>query len=203
MNNSDLKSLLDVFMTLQVTKELPRQGFINFGFKRNESDSVAAHSYTVTAFAFLLALSLKKEGWQVDESLVLKMALLHDMGEAISGDVGYHVKRFAGDMFHQVEMHTFGMLVESLAVESEVKDLFVRYNKMDTLEAKVVKCADVLDAYLQMHLTPGADMHSVDMFMSEKTKSFGGDDLFGDQLVDIFERAVKLIKEGSISFLGT
>lgn len=203
MQSEQLTRLLEVFMTLQVTKELPRQGFINFGFKRNDSDSVAAHSFTVAALAFLLALHLKKDHPKVDENQVLRMALVHDMGEAISGDVGYHVKRFAGEMFHQVEEQTFSMLVDGLEVKDELKDIFHRYNELDSTEARIVKLADVLDAYMQMYLTPGAEMKSVDMFMQEKSKSLENDPMFGNELKDLFEQAIELVKGRKILFLGT
>jgi len=37
MKKGTLKKILKVFLTLQWAKELPRQGFIALGFKRNEA----------------------------------------------------------------------------------------------------------------------------------------------------------------------
>src|SRR3989338_4022397 len=81
-----LKKILKVFLTLQWAKELPRQGFIALGFKRNEADSVAAHSWTTTVLVYLLATEMNKNlpaGRQVDVDKAIKMALFHDMAETI------------------------------------------------------------------------------------------------------------------------
>ena len=62
MEKKSLKNVLEIFLTLQVTKELPRQGFLYSGFKRNEADSVAAHSFSVAAFSYLFSRELKSNG---------------------------------------------------------------------------------------------------------------------------------------------
>jgi putative hydrolase of HD superfamily len=202
VQKQNLKDLLEVFFTLQVTKELPRQGFINFGFKRNESDSVAAHSFTVSSFSFFLALMLRRQGIDINPDEALKIALMHDMGEAISGDIGYHVKRFAGDDLHDMEIQTFDMLVGKLDVKDEIVSYYNAYREHTTLEAKVVKLADALDAYTQMHLTPGTDMRSVSKFMGEKVKDFSHDESVGGLLKEIFDDSIALIIAGEITFLG-
>lgn len=62
MNRDVLKKILKVFLTLQWAKELPRQGFIALGFKRNEADSVAAHSWTTAMLTYMLGTELVKNG---------------------------------------------------------------------------------------------------------------------------------------------
>src|SRR3989344_6274221 len=99
MEDNELTNLLEVFMTVQVAKELPRQGFLYSGFKRNEADSVAAHSYSVTLFSYLLAKELEKSGWEIDPDRALKIALVHDMGETITGDIGTYAKDLARGVF--------------------------------------------------------------------------------------------------------
>jgi putative hydrolase of HD superfamily len=202
MQDNDLKKVLSVFLTLQSTKELPRQGFINFGFKRNDSDSVAAHSYTVCALAFFLAKMLKQTYPAIDADRVLRIALVHDMGEAISGDIGYHVKRFAGEMLKQVEAKTFGMLVGELSFQEEMRQLYEEYNDAASTEAKIVKLADALDALTQMLLTSGADLRSAKMFMHEKEDDLGGDPLLGDTLVTVFQNACRMLKNQEVGFIG-
>ncbi|HNT29782.1 MAG TPA: HD domain-containing protein [bacterium] len=202
METTALKNIMEVFLTLQVTKELPRQGFINFGFKRNESDSVAAHSFTVCALTYFLARAFQQEGKKINAEHALKIALVHDMGEAISGDIGYHVKRFAGKLLTEVEDKTMRMLVEKLPIQEEVMALYAEYNASETTEAKIVKFADSLDAWAQMLLTPGADMSRQVVFVEDKAKLMGDDNLFGNELANLFREACRMLKDRDVTFLG-
>lgn len=156
MKLADLKKILKVFLTLQWAKELPRQGFIAMGFKRNEADSVAAHSFLTGLLAYFLAKQLQKEGVKIDAEKVLKMGLFHDVGETIVGDVGTFVKSMAGGVFRNIEEEGVKTLVSGLGSKEEIIDLVEEYNKRQSLEARVVKAADNLDALAQAKGVPGA-----------------------------------------------
>ena len=156
MKLSDLKNILKVFLTLQWAKELPRQGFIAMGFKRNEADSVAAYSFVTGVLAYFLARQLQKEGEKIDAEKVLKMALFHDVGETIVGDVGTFVKGMAGGVFKNIEEEGVKALVEGLDSKEEIIKLVEEYNERESLEARVVKAADNLDALAQAKGVPGA-----------------------------------------------
>lgn len=156
MNITDLKKILKVFLTLQWAKELPRQGFIAMGFKRNEADSVAAHSFSTGLLAYFLAKQLQKDGVKIDAEKVLKMGLVHDIGETIVGDVGTFVKGMAGGVFRNIEEEGVKALLEGLDSEQEIIELVEEYNKRQSLEARLVKAADNLDALAQAKGVPGA-----------------------------------------------
>ncbi len=156
MKTIDLKKILKVFLTLQWAKELPRQGFIAMGFKRNEADSVAAHSFSTALLAYFLAKQLRKEGIGVDADKVLKMGLVHDIGETIVGDVGTFVKGMAGGVFKNIEEEGVKALVADLGCKEEIIELIEEYNERKTVEARVVKAADNLDALAQAKGVPGA-----------------------------------------------
>ncbi len=156
MKKDKLKKILQFFLTIQWTKELPRQGFIAMGFKRNEADSVAAHSFATALLAYFLAKELKKQGQKIDPDKVLKMALVHDIGETIVGDVGTFVKGMAGGVFKGIEEEGVKALVSELDSKDEILDLVSEYNGRKTLEARVCKVADNLDALAQAKGVPGA-----------------------------------------------
>ena len=156
MNTTDLKKILKVFLTLQWAKELPRQGFIAMGFKRNEADSVAAHSFSTSLLAYFLARELQKEVVKIDAEKALKMGLVHDIGETIVGDVGTFVKGMAGGVFRNIEEEGVKALLEGLDSEQEIIELVEEYNERKSLEARVVKAADNLDALAQAKGVPGA-----------------------------------------------
>ncbi|OGE33704.1 hypothetical protein A3C59_01075 [Candidatus Daviesbacteria bacterium RIFCSPHIGHO2_02_FULL_36_13] len=187
MKVNDLKKILKVFLTLQWAKELPRQGFIAMGFKRNEADSVAAHSFSTALLAYFLAKNLQKEGIKIDPDKVLKMGLVHDIGETIVGDVGTFVKGMAGGVFKDIEEEGVKALVDGLDSRDEIIDLVSEYNDRESLEARVVKAADNLDALAQAKGVPGA---------SSALKYFK--EVFHITKFDWHKKAVDLILSGEV-----
>lgn len=156
MTTNTLKKILKVFLTLQWAKELPRQGFIALGFKRNEADSVAAHSWTTAMLTYLLATEMKKDGTKIDVDRAVKMALFHDMAETIVGDVGTFVKGMAKGAFVGIEEEGLKWLVNDLPTKQEIIRLVEEYAARKTPEARLVKAADNLDALAQAKGVPAA-----------------------------------------------
>ena len=156
MKKETLKKILKVFLTLQWAKELPRQGFIALGFKRNEADSVAAHSWSTAMLVYLFATEIKKSGQKIDVDKAVKMALFHDMAETIVGDVGTFVKGMAKGAFAKVEEEGLKWLVTDLPQKKEIIELVEEYMHRKSLEARVCKVADNLDALAQAKGVPAA-----------------------------------------------
>lgn len=156
MNNKTLKKILKVFLTLQWAKELPRQGFIALGFKRNEADSVAAHSWATAMLAYMLGREMVKNGQKVNVDKVVKIALFHDMAETIVGDVGTFVKGMAKGVFADIEEEGLKHLVSDLPGKDEIVSLVTEYMQRKTVEARLVKVADNLDALAQAKGVPAA-----------------------------------------------
>ena len=156
MNKKVLKKILKVFLTLQWAKELPRQGFIALGFKRNEADSVAAHSWTTAMLVYLMASEMKANGEKIDVDKAVKMAMFHDMAETIVGDVGTFVKGMAKGAFADIEEEGLKWLVKDLPSQKEIVGLVEEYMSRKTLEARLCKVADNLDALAQAKGVPAA-----------------------------------------------
>ena len=163
MKRQVLKKILKVFLTLQWAKELPRQGFIALGFKRNEADSVAAHSWTTAMLTYMLGTEMIKNlpasrqgGQKLNLDKAIKMALFHDMAETIVGDVGTFVKGMAKGAFAGIEEEGLKWLVKDLPTTKEITSLVSEYTQRKTLEARLVKLADNLDALAQAKGVPAA-----------------------------------------------
>ena len=191
MEDKKLADLLEVFLTVQISKELPRQGFLYSGFKRNEADSVAAHSFSVALFSYLLAKELEKEGWKINPDRVLKIALFHDLGETITGDIGTYAKDLARGVFDDVEKNAFGLLVRNTANKKEMIGCFEEYQNLKSIEAQLVKFADALDAFVQGFNTPSANItdlnQTVNYIVKKKIKD--------KKLSALFHKAHWLITE--------
>src|SRR5579863_4506443 len=72
--------LFDFFYLVSELKKVPRKGWISkVGIERPES--VADHSYGTAMMAMVLS-----DSHTLDTEKILKMALLHDLAESITGD---------------------------------------------------------------------------------------------------------------------
>jgi putative hydrolases of HD superfamily len=198
MEDKKLADLLEIFLTVQISKELPRQGFLYSGFKRSEADSVAAHSFSVALFSYLLAKELEEEGWKIDPDKILKMGLFHDLGETITGDIGTYAKDLARGVFEVVEKNAFGLLTRNAANKKEMMVCFEEYQKLESIEAQIVKFADALDAFVQGFNTPSANHIDLDTtvryIIKRKIKDKKLSDMFNIALSLILERKVGVYK---------
>jgi len=151
-----LSKVLEAFRTLHRLKHLPRQGVIQFGFKRNETDCIAAHSFMVAWIALVLAKELEALGGDINVESVLETALVHDWGEAVFGDVGTIAKQALGDKLRDVEKEAFACLVGKLKAKDKTTEAFDAYEdkcKNPRIWA-IVKFADAFDPWLQALVTP-------------------------------------------------
>jgi len=67
-------------------KRIPRTGWLDRGVPPAETESVADHSFRVALLAWLAA-RLAGNGDALDPDRVLALALLHDLAEAVTGDL--------------------------------------------------------------------------------------------------------------------
>ncbi len=73
---------LDFFKTVGKSKRILRTGFVREGMKNPES--LAEHSFRTGVIAMVLS---DKFDYQLDKDKLVKMALIHDIGEIVTGDV--------------------------------------------------------------------------------------------------------------------
>ncbi len=67
-------------------KSVPRTGWLDRGLDALRVESVADHSFGVTLLAWACALQRQAEGAAIDPERVLKLAIIHDLAEAETGD---------------------------------------------------------------------------------------------------------------------
>ena len=77
--------LIDTLVALDPLSELPRTGWVLSGVTAPES--VAAHSYGVALCAMGIVDALREAGENIDGEAVLRLALLHDAAEVVTGDI--------------------------------------------------------------------------------------------------------------------
>jgi putative hydrolase of HD superfamily len=68
-------------------KAVPRTGWLDRGVEPLRVESVADHSFGVALLAWACALQRRAEGAAIDPERVLKLAIIHDLAEAETGDL--------------------------------------------------------------------------------------------------------------------
>ena len=94
-----------------------------------------------------MALLCADEYPDLDINKVIKMCLIHDFGEAVTGDIPAFLKTEADE---EKEEQALCELLEELPedVRNELSELFCEMNALQTKEAKLFKALDNLEAVL-------------------------------------------------------
>ncbi len=121
-------------------KDQPRRGWLRAGIP--DPESVAAHSWGVA----WLALVLCPPG--VDRGRALALAVVHDAGEAITGDVTPH-DGVAPDVKRADERRALEELLRSCPSAAELVALWDEYAAGTSPAARFVRACDKLDMALQ------------------------------------------------------
>ena len=132
-------------------KRLDRTGWVLRGLAPG-AESVAAHSYGVAFTAMLLADEVRARGVEVDVERVLRVALLHDLAEARTGDMPRTMALYYGaEARASAERAAFADMVRDLEARraADYAALHEDYEARESLEARLVKAADVLDLLAQ------------------------------------------------------
>ena len=107
-------------------------------------ESVAEHSWRLA----LMAMLLTGEFPELDLNRVIRMCLIHDLGEAFTGDIPTFVKT---DADSRREDDLFDRWIQTLPadVRGEWESLLEEMNAQKTGEAKLYKALDRLEAVIQ------------------------------------------------------
>ena len=121
-------------------KSIPRHCVTSDGVTEN----VAAHSWRTALMAYLL----KDELPDVDIDKVIRMCLIHDLGEAVTGDIPTFEKT---QEHEQTEKEALDGLFRELpeALYQEFTALLSEMEALQTREARVYKALDKLEAVIQ------------------------------------------------------
>ena len=142
MNAEELMEILHVAERL---KDTPRHCTTSKG----RTESVAEHSWRIALMAFLL----EGEFPDTDMNKVIKMCLIHDLGECFTGDIPVFAKTDADTVTEEARLDQW---VQSLpdGVREAMSRLYAEMNALETEEAKLYKALDKLEAVIQHNESP-------------------------------------------------
>jgi putative hydrolases of HD superfamily len=142
MRADELDGVLAFLRAAERLKTVTRSGWTSTG----KAESVAEHTWRLC----LMAMVLYGRAEDIDLARLLKMCLIHDLGEAIGGDVPAPAQ-VAGSPKAGQERADLVSLVEPLPAASrrEILELWDEYEAASSPEAKLAKGLDKLETILQ------------------------------------------------------
>ena len=132
--------LLDILRVAEKLKCNTRHCYTSTG----RHESVAEHSWRIALMAMLIA----SEFPEADMNKVIRMCLIHDLGEAFTGDIPAFDKTEADS---EKEDTLFDAWVKTLpdTAREEFTALLAEMNALETVEAKIYKALDKVEALIQ------------------------------------------------------
>lgn len=136
----EITEYLRILHVFEKLKNNTRHSYTSSGRK----ESVAEHSYRVAVMAYFV----KDEFPALDIEKVILMGLLHDVGEAFTGDIPCFEKTETDEKREREKINGF---IASLPepYRKDLTDVFREMDEMKTEEAKLYKALDKMEAVIQ------------------------------------------------------
>ena len=137
--------LLDILHTAERLKDTLR----HCDTSKGRRESVAEHSWRLALMAFFL----RDEFPDTDMDRVIRMCLIHDLGECFTGDIPSFLKT---DADTEKEDSLLEQWVSGLPApyNTEMSALYAEMNALQTPEARLYKALDKLEAVIQHNEAP-------------------------------------------------
>ena len=147
MNKKQISLFLEIAFRANQLKDVERTGWVLKGVKNVES--VADHTWGVA----FLALLLRNESINFEK--LLKMIVVHDLGEIVPGDVRWEAgKKIIGSQTkkRRKEMNVMLDVFKKYPQGKEYVQLLKEFNEQSTPEAKFLKKVEKLEMLIQAFL---------------------------------------------------
>ena len=138
-------TLLEMLHTAERLKDTLRHCDTSGGRR----ESVAEHSWRITLFAYFL----RDEFPELDMNKVMRMCLIHDLGECFTGDIPSFEKTAADtETEDNALLHWVSTLPEPYC--TDMAALYAEMDALETPEAKLYKALDKMEAVIQHNESP-------------------------------------------------
>jgi putative hydrolase of HD superfamily len=142
MRPDEIEGVLQFLRAAERLKTVPRSGWTSTG----QRESVAEHTWRLC----LMAMLLYGRTPGIDLARLLRMCVIHDLGEAIGGDVPAPAQQAGAGKAGQ-ERADLLQLTASLppGLQQEILELWDEYEAASSAEARLAKGLDKLETILQ------------------------------------------------------
>lgn len=139
------KDYLEIVHIINELKDTPRHCVT----KNNRIESVAEHSWRIA----MMALLLEETFSDVDINKVMRMCVIHDLGECFTGDIPVFLKT---DEDRQQEANLLDAFLNTLPdqLSQNMHALYQEMEACQSKEAKIFKALDKLEAVIQHNEAP-------------------------------------------------
>ena len=132
--------LMDILHVAERLKDTTRHCYTSGG----RHESVAEHSWRIALMAYLV----KDEFPQADMDKIIRMCLIHDLGEAFTGDIPSFLKTEENEKTED-ELLTRWVSTFPEPYRSEMLSLYEEMAERKTTEARIFKALDSMEAIIQ------------------------------------------------------
>ena len=136
----EVRALLDALHVAERLKDATRHCYTSGGRR----ESVAEHSWRIALMAFFL----REEFPEADMDKVIRMCLIHDLGEAFTGDIPSFLKTREDEVREDDLLDAWVSSLPSPCRE-DMRALYAEMSERKTPEAKIYKAMDSLEAVIQ------------------------------------------------------
>lgn len=137
------KTYLDFLYKAQKLKSTLRHSWTD---DINRQESTAEHSWHMSLMAIAF---YKKLNRKVNLEKVLELITIHDLAEALTGDVPNFLETRTNKFKEEEKSMTEIIKTLPLKERGELKLFWIEYEERKTAEARFVKMLDIIDVYLQ------------------------------------------------------
>jgi putative hydrolase of HD superfamily len=125
-------------------RHVPRTGWVLRGVPPAVAETISDHIFLVTLLSLKISEDLMEKGFEVDVAKTLTMSLVHDLPEAVTGDIVRYVKEEEPSYFKIIEEKS----LESLGMGKYIP-LYKDFEERESLESIIVKLSDYLATIIE------------------------------------------------------
>lgn len=144
-----LQNILAFLKLSEKLKTVTRHSWLSNPMRQ---ESVPEHTWQMALMAILVAPHLQQP---INLERTLKIILLHDLPEAITGDTPWFDKKISKEEKFKLEKDALNKIIAPLdpIFAQEIMELWLEFEDCQTLEAKFAKALDHLEVQFQHTLT--------------------------------------------------
>ena len=165
--------IIEAYFEFVQLKQLYRQGWLHNGILLENCESVAEHSFGVALLALVLADEYSVE---LDTAKVIRMALIHDLGEIYAGDFTPADNIDRNDKY-TLEKQSVAKVLEKLPNGFKWIALWEEYEIGESAESHFVKQLDKLEMALQASVYEHQGLADLSMFFTSANKGLSSVEL--------------------------
>ena len=145
LKNRTTLPIIEMYFEFNHLKQLYRQGWLKRGVPESRCESVAEHSFAVALLSLFLADIYYLE---LDLFKVIKMALIHDIGEIYTGDL-IPADNVASYQKYQLEKKSISRVLGKLPKGLDYISIWEEFEEGESQEAQFVRQIDRLEMAFQ------------------------------------------------------